>query len=54
MMIQSHTCVTTHLNISVFMYTIGAPKVGRNELKRRLMVSGPKLYQDVVPCMFYF
>lgn len=28
---------------------IGAPKVGRNELKRRLMVSGPKLYQDVVP-----
>ncbi|XP_076087632.1 MAGUK p55 subfamily member 7-like [Mytilus galloprovincialis] len=28
---------------------IGAPKVGRNELKRRLMVSNPGHFEDVVP-----
>lgn len=33
---------------------IGAPGVGRNELKRRLTARDPEKYRSPVPCKIYF
>lgn len=37
---------------SFFLLT-GAPNVGRNELKRRLIASDPSLFTDIIPCKYY-